>query len=383
MRFNLSYFFLCALFCLISLSIARPVWAQTPERGAPNVGQQVPVAAQQLPPQSEGGGEASVGASVWKSLTKRVTTDYALALLLALTGLIACVLLAALIVKLVRGSKAKSISQLEQSSFFWLGVVYMVLLFMAAIVYYILPIRERPYVLGGILPIAVPWFGAIGAVTISLEGVFNRKDDPWDPRYNYWHIGRPLFGAVLGVVSFFMFVLLANASGAQVAFLNPKAPAPGSADRSTPVVFYVVAFLVGYREETFRELVKRATDLILKPGEKSAPGPAVAITAVGNRPLAKVELSKTSNRVQIEVRNTGTVPLTAPNVAVVLGASTPSNTFALENDEVTGKGDLAPGQCRTVVVVLNAVGAGIFSGSLTVSGANIASPKTVDISATA
>jgi hypothetical protein len=34
------------------------------------------------------------------------------------------------------------------------------------------------------LPIAVPWFGAIGAVTISLEGVFKWSESRWNPEYN-------------------------------------------------------------------------------------------------------------------------------------------------------------------------------------------------------
>ena len=39
-------------------------------------------------------------------------------------------------------------------------------------------------------------------------------------------------------------------------------------------VFDVVAFLVGYREQSFRELIKRATDLLLRPADTPPTPPA-------------------------------------------------------------------------------------------------------------
>ena len=33
-------------------------------------------------------------------------------------------------------------------------------------------------------------------------------NNQWDKKYNYWHIGRPLFGAMLGIVAFFLFVFI-------------------------------------------------------------------------------------------------------------------------------------------------------------------------------
>jgi hypothetical protein len=88
----------------------------------------------------------------------------------------------------------------------------------------------------GSLPVGVPWFGAVGGTLISLTGVFKHVDN-WDPRLELWHWGRPLVGAFVGSIG-------------------------------------VVAFLVGYREETFRSLIKRATDLLLSPGAPKADSPA-------------------------------------------------------------------------------------------------------------
>jgi hypothetical protein len=114
------------------------------------------------------------------------------------------------------------ILRLGPSFFFWLGMAYTGLLLLMAAAYNIWfasPNGYTPVLLGGILPIAVPWFGALGAVAISLEGVF-LWNSQWDKKYNYWHIGRPLFGAVLGIVAFFLFVLIVTASGTPPKFLD-------------------------------------------------------------------------------------------------------------------------------------------------------------------
>jgi len=174
---------------------------------------------------------------------------------------------AVLLYRAVQAGADPLILRLGPSFFFWLGMVYTALLLLMAVAYNLCFTDPKPMVLGGILPIAVPWFGALGAVTISLEGVFVWNSQ-WDRKYNYWHIGRPLFGAVLGIVAFFIFVVAVAASGTPPKFLDGDMASTAAKDA---IVYYIVAFLVGYREETFRELIKRATDLILKP----APAPSV------------------------------------------------------------------------------------------------------------
>src|SRR4249920_769611 len=41
------------------------------------------------------------------------------------------------------------------------------------------------------------------------------------------------------------------------------------------LLYYLVAFLVGYREETFRELIKRLVDIILAPGNVKTAAPTI------------------------------------------------------------------------------------------------------------
>lgn len=114
----------------------------------------------------------------------------------------------------------------------------------------------------GSLPVAVPWFGAVGGTLISLTGVFKHADT-WDPRLELWHWGRPLVGAFVGSIGALMFLVIVDSAAAQPKNMNAA-------------VFDVVAFLVGYREETFRSLIKRATDLLLSPGAPTADSHAAA-----------------------------------------------------------------------------------------------------------
>jgi len=266
------------------------------------------------------------------------------------------------------------ILRLTPSFFFWLGMIYTGLLLLMAAVY---NLTKDPNagatVFGGIVPIGVPWFGALGAVTISLEGVFAYNNN-WDKKFNYWHIGRPIFGAVLGIVAFFLFVVIVSAAGSTPKFLDG-----GSATQKDYIIFYVVAFLVGYREETFRELIKRATDLILKPTPPAAAAPSVTFKVNGATPSQIVcppVGANPSSRVTVDVQNTGTAALTVPAVALA-----PAGVFALANDHVTNGGDLAPGQSRNVEIVFTPAGAGPFAATLTVTGTNLATPKTIRVSA--
>ena len=115
-----------------------------------------------------------------------------------------------------------------------------------------------------LVPMSIPWFGAIGAITISLQAVFERRDD-WDSSYNYWHVARPLVGAVLGIMSFLILSVIVTLAGS-------TAPSPDAAPTIANMnIYHVLAFIVGYREETFRDLLKRVTDLILRPGDKAKP----------------------------------------------------------------------------------------------------------------
>lgn len=323
-------------------------------------------------PGEKGAASPSSAKALWDAVnTSRGTMIWA--------GVVAAIIIiggAILLYRAIQAGADPLILRLTPSFFFWLGMTYTgVLLLMAAVYNLILPDPNRP-VMFGVLPIAVPWFGALGAVTISLEGVF-LWNSQWDKKFNYWHIGRPLFGAVLGIVAFFIYVVIVSASGAVPNFLG-GAQAP----IKDYIVFYVVAFLVGYREETFRELIKRATDLILKPGTQSPAAPAVTLKVAGATPVAiqcpDVAATVTSS-VTVDVQNSGTGALMAPVVTVTSVAPTAAGTFAVANDHVTGAGDLAAGQARSLDVRFTPPAAGTFAATLTVTATNLATPKTIRI----
>src|SRR5215472_12251819 len=94
----------------------------------------------------------------------------------------------------------------------------------------------------GPVAVGVPWFGALGAVLISLTGVFEHEHD-WDVSYWPWHLSRPLIGTALGIVSVLILqagVLSISATpeqkpaGTQQASGSPSPQASGSPSRKLP-----------------------------------------------------------------------------------------------------------------------------------------------------
>ena len=111
----------------------------------------------------------------------------------------------------------------------------------------------------GPVPLAVPWWGALGGITISLTGLFKHAAS-WDECYEAWHIARPVMGAVMGSVGYLIFIVVIRSTGASA----PATTSTGGA------AFDLVAFLVGYREAVFRELLRKAVDILLSPGSSTS-----------------------------------------------------------------------------------------------------------------
>jgi hypothetical protein len=181
--------------------------------------------------------------------------------------------------------------------FFWLNLAYLLFLLLAAWAYTqdFLDMRSGIFKdpVGGLIPIGVPLAGALGGILISLYGVFVHNAR-WKKEFNYWHAARPFMGAILGSVGFLMFLVMMNATGVNPPLstggdsgddltVTAEADAPGTPATTVPtvaqatdepekgrsqdlVLYYVLAFVIGYREETFRELIKRVLDIIFRPG---------------------------------------------------------------------------------------------------------------------
>jgi len=106
------------------------------------------------------------------------------------------------------------------------------------------------------VPISIPWFGALGAVLTGLYGIFDHGHRDWQRRYNAWYVARPFTGAALGTVAYLIFVGVIRATGLQ----------PATQDPVGKLVYFALAFIVGFREETFRLLIARLGDLVMGPG---------------------------------------------------------------------------------------------------------------------
>jgi len=146
----------------------------------------------------------------------------------------------------------------SKSAVFGVQIVYLTILATLAIIYFVdRNMLDLPPTLGPV-PEPVPWFGALGAVLISLVGITEHMHD-WDPAYRFWHWSRPLLGASFGTISVLIFQAGILAVGTQ--------PAINGGGVSKDLLYYLIAFVVGYREETFRELIKRLTDVIFSPGQ--------------------------------------------------------------------------------------------------------------------
>lgn len=119
----------------------------------------------------------------------------------------------------------------------------------------------------GRLPVGIVWFAAIGGSLVSLTGIFKHHKKDWKATYNAWHMLRPWTGLVMGGLG--AFFLLVNT---ELATVNPSGVtgASGKPPALNPDVYYVAAFIVGFAEKSFRELVRRLAHTIFGPGNGQA-----------------------------------------------------------------------------------------------------------------
>ncbi len=90
----------------------------------------------------------------------------------------------------------------------------------------------------------------------SLFGVFVHNQD-WDHSYDYWYYSRPLFGAVTGSVGALLYLVLLDLGTT-------------NAVKVDHLTFYAAAFVFGFADKAFMQILKSVTDVIIKPGGKSS-----------------------------------------------------------------------------------------------------------------
>src|SRR5690349_5840322 len=81
---------------------------------------------------------------------------------------------------------------MDRKTTFFLALVYLTIILAIGLIFFVK--RNLLFFVPdafGPVPVGVPWFGALGAVLISLTGVFEHEHD-WDASYWPWHVARPL-----------------------------------------------------------------------------------------------------------------------------------------------------------------------------------------------
>jgi IPT/TIG domain len=192
-----------------------------------------------------------------------------------------------------------------------------------------------PKTIAGV-PIGVPWFGAFGAITVSMSALSDHRHN-WDPEWWYWHASRPLVGAIAGSVTVLFFI-----AGILAVQQNGQS---GSPIATSQLLYYALAFVIGYREASFRALLKAVIDLLLRPAGTGLPtsvsgtepkqgfaGDSVTIFGTGlsqvnsvtfdanEAPIASA--SETTLIVQAPPHSAGSVPVVVRTKDATFGANT-------------------------------------------------------------
>src|SRR5260370_9435600 len=217
--------------------------------------------------------------------------------------------------------------------------------------------------IGGIIPLAVPWFGALGAVTISLYGVVNNSEG-WKTKWNLWHAARPVVGAILGTVAYLIFIGVIQATGT-----TPSAVGSTKSPSITLVIYVLIAFVVGFREETFRALIQRVVDILLSPGDSArATTVQIAPSPVQFGTVSVAGPPGPDNTKEVVVTNSGSRalvvdgPKDTPRGTELTGAG----EFKPEANAVEGA-TINPGASASLTIRFTPTAPGSYEATLTIS----------------
>ena len=173
-------------------------------------------------------------------------------------------------------------------------------------------------------------------------------------------------GAVLGTLAYLIFIGFINATTTGATTTSGTAtpsPIPTTAEKTIP--YLVIAFVVGFRESTFRQLIARVVDVILGPG---IPGvtPPVGL-AVSPSPIDFGNVQVTTSKTEVvRVSNTG-----AGNL-IIHGAhdSPPGTTLDGQDFETTANSVdgavIPPNAEATLSIVFRPTQRQGYSGTLTI-----------------
>lgn len=129
--------------------------------------------------------------------------------------------------------------------------------------------KHLPPLLYGVLPLAVPYFGALGGLGNAMWSVvrhWNKYDSPAETTRNKekrtwaaWTVMQAFIGAIFGTAGALIVVLVTQT----VALGTDAEPVT----QTGMGLLAVVAFVVGFRQGAFQNLVSHVVGAILEPGK--------------------------------------------------------------------------------------------------------------------
>lgn len=198
-----------------------------------------------------------------------------------------------------------------------------------------------------VLPMWVPWAGALGGTFISLVGVTRHTKD-WRRSLAYWHLARPVLGAISGTIGVLMVVLVVKS-------VTPSTVGTGTTalyDKPGIATLSVIAFVIGFREATFRTLVERVVDVILAPGPTGVAAGAGVGTVEKSLSFTTTHTTPVAKDLHLFNGSTDSFGLAA--TSLVIAPADQGFAATLENEE-----PLAPSAGRKLTVTWTPTASGV------------------------
>ncbi len=148
-------------------------------------------------------------------------------------------------------------SKLNIANLIW-PIVYMAALIVLPILRNVFAHSLPHYILYPLdnMPLSVLWFGALGGLLLSLYHLFVNRD--WQSPFNLWHVFSGLLGAVYGLISYLIVIVIINSTTISNNFNHNS------------LAYDLIAFLFGFSQMAFQGLLRRVTGLIFGAGRDEA-----------------------------------------------------------------------------------------------------------------
>jgi hypothetical protein len=190
-------------------------------------------------------------------------------------------------------ARRRPVTALGANGLFWVLSLQLALLLGLLVLQVVLPLVPHNTLLLGVVPLAVPWAGAVGGVVNALIALGGHSelwfDDPNQGReFNIWYLARLPVSATLGtvaagIVAIFLHTVDVTAADDGTFTYTPLAKAS----------LALVAFAIGYHQKAFDGLFTRLMSAILGQGTA---GGRQAVTTTDAVDFGTVKVGGSSTR---------------------------------------------------------------------------------------